>query len=595
MSVEQDSLFCILPVELIHLIFRHLDTQTIVHSFRLVCKRFHNMVDMYDEFDINFKSVLKSDFHYVCNVIPPENIKLLTLSDDDETPGQTECFLSRFHIEQFTKLRSLTLLEIDDRCLSMILKDVHRLELIELIIVSKEEFTKNNTIIDDLSSTVCLHTLRKLTLDIVDIDISEIVWSVECTLQHLEIHCDTCDAYCNILYHLPNLRTLVVERLCMANMNASMPELANPTSFHQLSSLTFKYCTINMLMLELLLSQTPALEHLRLMRCVYIRDFMSHLSQWQNFIETRLVSLSKFEFFLTETFQIVTTPAYIEQLIAPFRTTFWTETKRWFVICDYSTNSQHLMLYSSSMYDPQFRYNLESKRFSRSTSVPTIINTVIMDGIRNVYLNLSQKMFSVTSFQNNLPSAPMFTKVDYLRLTLNHNWPTYSLRVLSSLISLSYLTKISIETGEASDYDPNLMTNICSLLKLTPNVHSLKITRGMSTRDRDIKTFSLIPGHIRHLTVSVSTMTQMSKAIQNVGYRSSIKLYMDTSGDPSETAIQQFQHENEYYSYRLKRGSLSIWLDKNAYIAKQAANQNNIEQTDQDLETFSTFFIPNTK
>ncbi|CAF0718629.1 unnamed protein product [Adineta steineri] len=196
---------------------------------------------------------------------------------------------------------------------------------------------------------------------------------------------------------------------------------------------------------------------------------------------------------------------------------------------------------------------------------------------------------------NNLPSAPMFTKVDYLKLSLNHNWPTYSLRVLSSLINLSYLTKISIETGEASDYDPNLMINICSLLKLTPNVHSLKMTRGMSTRDRDIKTFSLISDHIRHLTVSVSTVTQMSKAIQKVGYRSSIKLYMDTFGDSSKIAIQQFQHENEYYSYRLKRGSLSIWLDKNAYITKQAANQNNIEQTDQDLETFSTFFIPNTK
>ena len=85
-------------------IFRYLDTPTIVRSFRKVCKQFYTIVPLYDRFKFDFKSILESDFHLLCNFIQAKNVESLTLSDDDdETPGQIGYFLSIFRIPVVAK------------------------------------------------------------------------------------------------------------------------------------------------------------------------------------------------------------------------------------------------------------------------------------------------------------------------------------------------------------------------------------------------------------------------------------------------------------------------------------------------------------
>jgi hypothetical protein len=399
MSTKQDSLFCTLPVELIFRIFRHLDAQTIVRSFRIVCKRFYTIVNVYDEFNLNFNSILKSDFHCLCNLVQPKHVKSLTLSDGDETPGQIGYFLSRFRIKQFTQLRSLTLIEIDECHLNIILKDVNKLVLDSLSVDSKQDYSENTISTDDLSSVFSLSSLRKLDFNIPNFDMSKIVWPIECTIQHLEIYCRTLDEYCNIIYHLPNLRTLVVEQLDTNHIDVTMPELGNMEPCYQLFSLTFKYCSIDMNVLEVLLSLTPSIEYLQLMRSVDLHGFISHVPQWEKFVETILPSLNKFEFFLTESQQFVAPPVNIDQLIAPFRTSFWTETKRWLVSCDYIECPRTFILYSPSVFDPQFEYAFQSKQIWRSTSTPTINNKIIMDGVRKLRLDLTNVMHLATSSQ----------------------------------------------------------------------------------------------------------------------------------------------------------------------------------------------------
>jgi hypothetical protein len=56
--------------------------------------------------------VTRKEFESVCQRIRPDQVVSLTLSDDVDTPGQVELFLSRFQINQFTRLRSLTLVEV---------------------------------------------------------------------------------------------------------------------------------------------------------------------------------------------------------------------------------------------------------------------------------------------------------------------------------------------------------------------------------------------------------------------------------------------------------------------------------------------------
>jgi hypothetical protein len=61
---------------------------------------------------VNFKSITKKEFDLVCQRIIPNQVISLTLSNNEDTPGQVELFLSRFQINQFTSLRSLTLIDL---------------------------------------------------------------------------------------------------------------------------------------------------------------------------------------------------------------------------------------------------------------------------------------------------------------------------------------------------------------------------------------------------------------------------------------------------------------------------------------------------
>jgi hypothetical protein len=117
-----------LPIELIYRIFDNLDGQIIVLSLRHVCKQLDTIINAYfhqNGYKLNFDCISKSDFVRVCHFIQPENIISLTLSDQWTTASQISLLLSFFPIERFTRLRSLTLLNVEDQHLKLILKHVN--------------------------------------------------------------------------------------------------------------------------------------------------------------------------------------------------------------------------------------------------------------------------------------------------------------------------------------------------------------------------------------------------------------------------------------------------------------------------------------
>lgn len=104
MSNERQVSLLTLPVELIFQVFCHLDATTIVRSFRRVCQRFHALVKVYDQFQLDLQSILKCDFHFLCNFLLTNHVVSLILSHGDEIPGQIEYFFSTFRIRQYTQL-----------------------------------------------------------------------------------------------------------------------------------------------------------------------------------------------------------------------------------------------------------------------------------------------------------------------------------------------------------------------------------------------------------------------------------------------------------------------------------------------------------
>lgn len=400
-QMQLQASLCTLPVEIIHYIFRYLDVNTIIRSFRSVCKRFYTIVKTYDQFNFNFDSSSKSDFLFFSNLIPLQNVEILVLSDKDETPGQIEYFLSFIRIKHFAGLRALTLLEISDCHLNIILKDIKTLSLQSLCIYSQQNYAQNDLNIDQLSLAIFSTSLRELKLNIPHLNLSQIPWFTECRIRHLEIYCRTLDDYCIIIDHLPNLQKFVVLELneYQYNTDESLNKLSNSKACNQLSSLTFKYCNIDMILLESLLVLAPSLQHLQLIRSLDIHRFLSSVNHFVEFIKEKLLSLDKFEFFIIENQQNSDLSMDAESIIAPFRTSFWIETKKWFVICDYISYQQTFILYTSSTFDPQFEYIYESKEIQHLTTVPSVHKILTMKEVRRLTLDLTTVVSAATSSQ----------------------------------------------------------------------------------------------------------------------------------------------------------------------------------------------------
>ncbi len=216
----------------------------------------------------------------------------------------------------------------------------------------------------------------------------------------MEINCRRLNEYYNIVRHLPNLRIFVVRQLDEQIHDGMITKPDDLEGFRQLSRLTLKCCNIDMVIFELILSLTPSIEHLQLIRCVELDIFTSYLPQWEKFVKKNLLLLNKFEFFLVDhRIFFNATPVDTESVINPFRTSFWIETKKWFVICDYIISPRTIIVYTPSFFDPQFEYVYQSKQISRSTTSSTINNSIVMDGVRKIHLNLESVMSSATSIQ----------------------------------------------------------------------------------------------------------------------------------------------------------------------------------------------------
>ena len=127
-----------LPVGILYRIFDNLDGQTILLSLRYVCKRLHTIADTYKWYQLDFSSISKQNFDFICRLIHPENVISLILSDDNETPGQIRLFLSLFHIDQFIRLHSLTLIRVDESDLNEFLKHIIKYPLTILSIKHRE-------------------------------------------------------------------------------------------------------------------------------------------------------------------------------------------------------------------------------------------------------------------------------------------------------------------------------------------------------------------------------------------------------------------------------------------------------------------------
>jgi hypothetical protein len=119
-----------LPVEILHDLFTYFWSHEILFTFSNISDHVNAVLLAYNTYQLNFRSIQKSHFDLICQRIRPEQVISLALSDETDTPAQSELFFSRFKIEQFTQLKTLTLINIDGESLKWIFPNLYKLNLL---------------------------------------------------------------------------------------------------------------------------------------------------------------------------------------------------------------------------------------------------------------------------------------------------------------------------------------------------------------------------------------------------------------------------------------------------------------------------------
>ncbi|CAF4796823.1 unnamed protein product [Rotaria sp. Silwood1] len=558
-----------LPVEILYHILDDLDAQTILFSFRHICRRFRAIVNNYDRYSLNFESISKSDFERVCYLINPRQVTSLTLRENEGAPDQIKLFLSYFNLQQFSYLRSLSLFIIGEEKLQLIARqwNIRLLESLSLKIEKSDDRRKTTTA-RFLSLIIAKSNLLKLKLDIQAGRLEKIIWPAQYSIQCLKITSVVAfDRLCTILSCSPHLKTLMINSFFFQNSNQIVFTPSLTTPFRQLTSLTFEKLETGIDNLELFLSLTSSLIHLTVIGDGNYHDG----NRWEYFIQLHLPLLSEFRFFFNQIQHIQPNIEDIKLTIASFQTPFWLENKKWFVTCEFDINTPECVaLYSIPICVPFFSYH--TKKVSIST-YPKIYDKdiSIMDNVRTVRLDFTKLLPLDAEEKENKINYPLFRKVKTLELefvkTRPHDW----IKFISNLIDLTTVVEVKISSTLIQKSDPYMLSDMANLLKQTYRIASVDICSGFFSRKSSLtatEICSILPMHIKQLAASVKTFNEIKNIIERFQHLSNVKFYFDYTPYASEI-FKWLDDKRKDSSYQVDSFSVCVWLGKNTTQMKE--------------------------
>lgn len=187
------------PVEILHELFSYIPVPELYFSFFNISDHMNAVLISYPVKSIDLNSFSQLHVDFICHHIRPEKIISLTLCDDINQNGQSELFFTHFRIEQFTQLRSLTLINIDKYFLEYLFPNLNQLQHLcsfsfdttdEYLKIDKNYRLHFNEVKSTLLKTCTrlLSQLNQLTL----FNIQEISFGTASRLRHLKVsECST--------------------------------------------------------------------------------------------------------------------------------------------------------------------------------------------------------------------------------------------------------------------------------------------------------------------------------------------------------------------------------------------------------------------
>jgi len=377
-----------LPTELLYHLVDYLDLITILYSFRYVCKRFQTIVNSFDGYKLDLRSISRADFQKLCHCLSCEKISSISLSNDNHTPKQISNFLSYFSFNQFTRLQSLSLFQINEDNLFTILIHIPRDLLHSLTIHIDYPKIHSHTIAVLLSSTITNLNLIYLNLNFSYRKLDNMSYSpLPLTLKSLHLQHCSFQEYCIILRHTIHLQEFTLIECTMYNSDGTIYQPDENIYSRKLTTFSFGACFIRLKELFLLLSCTPMLKYLKLINWTDSLDSLINGSKWEVFLSEKLICLEQFHFIFDDMTHIEQPTMDIES----FQTPFWIEQHQWFVVYEYIKSLSKVTLYTIPIHcDSTLTYYLDSKKISLSTFKQTDRRISFDHQVTQMNLNLNE-------------------------------------------------------------------------------------------------------------------------------------------------------------------------------------------------------------
>ena len=391
-----------LPVEIIHRVLDYLDIETIFFTIRPLCQLFRLIILNYNRLNFHLKLSSKAQFDVLCRFILPQNIRSLTLYNNEQIPGQISSFLQQVRLGQSTRLHSIHLDGIDEFQLNYLLKRIN-LNLLRSfsIRISKYDDRSRKATVNYLSTIVKRVNFRRLYLDVKNSRISDLSWPMKSSIECLTINGDLeFDNLVKIFSCSPQLHRLIIKRTSFG-MKANHEK---GYSFVQLKSLIIEARCLGMNEINSFLLLTPSLSYLKLLG--WCSEFDG--KRWEEFIQVNLPHLEQFQFNLRccPGGMIEQTREDIERIMKSFRSPFWLEEKKWFVQCQWDPEYFHSYeLYSIPLCKSTLEVNLRCNREMISTSDETFQTT----NIEEMMLLLGNDFTESKLTSMKIPSFPNVT------------------------------------------------------------------------------------------------------------------------------------------------------------------------------------------
>ena len=103
------SSFVDLSSSIVHSVFDYLWADELIQVFDHLNIRLDGVLRSYNRYHLNFRSISKRRFDTICSILRADQIESLILSDEASTAGQVDLFFSLFHLDDFVRLRHLSL------------------------------------------------------------------------------------------------------------------------------------------------------------------------------------------------------------------------------------------------------------------------------------------------------------------------------------------------------------------------------------------------------------------------------------------------------------------------------------------------------